>query len=128
DTLVEEGVDGLLFETYYDLEELTNIVTTTRRKYDIPIIAQLTASNTNYLVDGTEINKALQQLVACGANVVGLNCHHGPRHMQRSFSHIELPETAYLSCYPNASLLDIENSEFKYSDNAQYFGDVAQEL
>ena len=41
--------------------------------------------------------------------------------MQRSFSHIELPETAYLSCYPNASLLDIENSEFKYSDNAQYF-------
>ena len=60
DTLVEEGVDGLLFETYYDLEELTNIVTTTRRKYDIPIIAQLTASNTNYLVDGTEINKALQ--------------------------------------------------------------------
>ena len=123
-----KGVDGLLFETYYDLEELTNIVTTTRRKYDIPIIAQLTASNTNYLVDGTEINKALQQLVACGANVVGLNCHHGPHHMQRSFSHIELPETAYLSCYPNASLLDIENSEFKYSDNAQYFGDVAQEL
>ena len=38
------------------------------------------------------------------------------------------PEDAYLSCYPNASLLDIENSEFKYSDNAKYFGDVAQEL
>ena len=70
----------------------------------------------------------LYTIVACGANVVGLNCHHGPHHMQRSFSHIELPETAYLSCYPNASLLDIENSEFKYSDNAQYFGDVAQEL
>ena len=88
----------------------------------------MTASNTNYLVDGTEINDALKQLVACGANVVGLNCHHGPHHMQRSFSHIELPDNAYLSCYPNASLLDIENSEFKYSDNAQYFGDVAQEL
>ena len=42
--------------------------------------------------------------------------------------HIELPKHAYLSCYPNASLLDIENSEFKYSDNAQYFGDIAQEL
>ncbi|MGA4514179.1 methionine synthase / methylenetetrahydrofolate reductase (NADH) [Staphylococcus caledonicus] len=128
DTLIEEGVDGLLFETYYDLEELSNIVTVTRRKYDIPIIAQLTASNTNYLVDGTEINEAFRQLVECGANVVGLNCHHGPHHMQRSFSHIELPKHAYLSCYPNASLLDIENSEFKYSDNAQYFGDVAQEL
>lgn len=128
DTLIEEGVDGLLFETYYDLDELTSVITATRQKYDIPIIAQLTASNTNYLVDGTEINDALKQLVECGANVVGLNCHHGPHHMQRSFSHIELPEDAYLSCYPNASLLDIENSEFKYSDNAKYFGDVAQEL
>lgn len=128
DTLIEEGVDGLLFETYYDLDELTSVITATRQKYDIPIIAQLTVSNTNYLVDGTEINDALKQLVECGANVVGLNCHHGPHHMQRSFSHIELPEDAYLSCYPNASLLDIENSEFKYSDNAKYFGDVAQEL
>lgn len=128
DTLIEEGVDGLLFETYYDLDELTSVITATRQKYDIPIIAQLTVSNTNYLVDGTEINDALKQLVECGANVVGLNCHHGPHHMQRSFSHIELPEDAYLSCYPNSSLLDIENSEFKYSDNAKYFGDVAQEL
>ena len=128
DTLIEEGVDGLLFETYYDLDELTSVITATRQKYDIPIIAQLTASNTNYLVDGTEINEALKHLIECGANVVGLNCHHGPHHMQRSFSHIELPEHAYLSCYPNASLLDIENSEFKYSDNAKYFGDIAQEL
>lgn len=128
DTLVEAGVDGLLFETYYDLEELTNIIQATRRKYDIPIVAQLTASNTNYLRDGSEINSALQQLKASGADVVGLNCHHGPHHMQQSFSHIELPDDSYLSCYPNASLLDIDNSEFKYSDNAEYFGSVAQKL
>lgn len=128
DTLVDEGVDALLFETYYDLEVLKGIVISTKRKHHIPIIAQLTASNTNYLVDGTPINDALKQLVECGADIVGLNCHHGPHHMQRSFSHIELPDKAFLSCYPNASLLDIENSEFKYSDNAQYFGDVAQEL
>ena len=48
--------------------------------------------------------------------------------MQQSFSHIELPDNAYLSCYPNASLLDIENSRFKYSDNAEYFGKVAEQL
>ena len=128
DTLVEAGVDGLLFETYYDLEELTNIIKATRRKYDIPIIAQLTALNTNYLRDGSEINTALKQVAASGADIIGLNCHHGPHHMQQSFSHIELPEGAYLSCYPNASLLDIENSEFRYSDNAAYFGKVTQQL
>src|SRR5699024_9764033 len=128
DTLVEEGIDGLLFETYYDLEELTNIIKATKQKHNIPIVAQLTALNTNYLRDGTEINTALQQVVNSGADIVGLNCHHGPHHMQQSFSHIELPEHAYLSCYPNASLLDIENSQFKYSDNAEYFGKVAKQL
>ncbi|RIL91433.1 bifunctional homocysteine S-methyltransferase/methylenetetrahydrofolate reductase, partial [Staphylococcus equorum] len=50
DTLVEGGVDGLLFETYYDLEELLTVIKSTRRKYDIHIIAQLTASNPNYLL------------------------------------------------------------------------------
>ncbi|MEB5781948.1 bifunctional homocysteine S-methyltransferase/methylenetetrahydrofolate reductase [Staphylococcus pseudoxylosus] len=128
ETLVNAGVDGILFETYYDLQELTNIIEATKRKYDIPIIAQLTALNTNYLRDGTEINHALQQVTASGADIVGLNCHHGPHHMQQSFSHIELPKGAYLSCYPNASLLDIENSQFKYSDNASYFGKVAEQL
>ena len=128
DTLIESGVDGLLFETYYDLTELIRVITQTRQNYDIPIIAQLTASNTNYLRDGTEINDALQQIVAAGANVVGLNCHHGPHHMKHSFSHIALPKKAYLSCYPNASLLDLDQHTFKYSDNAQYFGNTAQQL
>ncbi|MCO4331362.1 bifunctional homocysteine S-methyltransferase/methylenetetrahydrofolate reductase [Staphylococcus hyicus] len=128
DCLVQGGVDGLLFETYYDLEELLAVIQATRQKYDIPIIAQLTASNTNYLRDGTVINDALQQIIHAGANIVGLNCHHGPHHMKNSFSHIELPHQAYLSCYPNASLLDIENNNFKYSNNASYFGEVAEQL
>ena len=31
DTLIDEGVDALLFETYYDLDELTRIVTATTK-------------------------------------------------------------------------------------------------
>lgn len=128
DTLVSSGVDGLLFETYYDLKELLGAVTLARKKYDIPIIAQLTASNTNYLIDGTLINDALSQVIEVGANIVGLNCHHGPHHMKNTFSHIEIPDHAYLSCYPNASLLDIDHNHFKYSENAEYFGNIAEQL
>lgn len=128
DTLVSSGVDGLLFETYYDLKELLGAVTLAHKKYDIPIIAQLTASNTNYLIDGTLINEALSQVIEAGANIVGLNCHHGPHHMKNTFSHIEIPNHAYLSCYPNASLLDIDHNHFKYSENAEYFGNIAEQL
>ncbi|REH95942.1 bifunctional homocysteine S-methyltransferase/methylenetetrahydrofolate reductase [Staphylococcus felis] len=128
DTLVSSGVDGLLFETYYDLKELLGAVTLAHKKYDIPIIAQLTASNTHYLIDGTLINEALSQVIEAGANIVGLNCHHGPHHMKNTFSHIEIPNHAYLSCYPNASLLDIDHNHFKYSENAEYFGNIAEQL
>lgn len=59
ETLVNEGVDGILFETYYDLEELLAVLKDTRAKYDLPIIAQLTASNTNFLRNSTPIPDAL---------------------------------------------------------------------
>nr|WP_263314445.1 bifunctional homocysteine S-methyltransferase/methylenetetrahydrofolate reductase [Mammaliicoccus sp. Marseille-Q6498] len=128
ETLVNEGVDGILFETYYDLEELLTVLRDTRSKYDIPIVAQLTASNTNYLRNGTPIPEALESLLKAGADVVGLNCHHGPYHMIKTYKHIEIPKGAYLSCYPNASLLDLEENELKYSNNAEYFSDAAKEL
>ena len=80
------------------------------------------------LLYGTEINEALKQVEAEGADVIGLNCHHGPHHMQQSFTHIEIPQHAILSCYPNASLLDFEDSTIHYSDNASYFGKIAETL
>lgn len=128
ETLVNEGVDGLLFETYYDLDELLTVLKIAKKKFEIPIIAQLTASNTNYLRNGTPIPDALDALLAAGADVVGLNCHHGPYHMTKTYNHIEIPSNAYLSCYPNASLLDLEGNELKYNNNTQYFSDAAKEL
>ncbi|WP_323703537.1 bifunctional homocysteine S-methyltransferase/methylenetetrahydrofolate reductase [Mammaliicoccus sp. Dog046] len=128
ETLVNEGVDGILFETYYDLDELLAVLKDARAKYDIPIIAQLTASNTNYLRNGTPIPDALQSLLDEGADVVGLNCHHGPYHMIQTYKHIDIPNQAYLSCYPNASLLDLEENELKYNNNAAYFSDAAKSL
>lgn len=128
ETLVNEGVDGILFETYYDLEELLTVLKDAKAKYDIPIIAQLTASNTNYLRNGTPIPDALEALLKEGADVVGLNCHHGPYHMIKTYKHIEIPNSAYLSCYPNASLLDLEDNDLKYNNNSEYFSDAAKEL
>ncbi|MCU7557895.1 bifunctional homocysteine S-methyltransferase/methylenetetrahydrofolate reductase [Macrococcus capreoli] len=127
ETLASSGVDALLFETYYDLEELLHVIKI-GKTYQLPIIAQLTASTTKYLKDGQAIPEAIQQLIDIGADVVGLNCHHGPHHMIQTFKHLDIPKHAYLSCYPNASLLDIEDEVIKYSDNAVYFSNAAQSL
>lgn len=128
DALVSNGVDAILFETYYDFDELVHILKHTKKNYDIPVIAQLTAPNTNSLYNGYLINNALKELAEAGADVIGLNCHHGPHHMKETFKHIELPDGAYLSCYPNSSMLDYQDNEFQYSENASYFGSIAETL
>lgn len=128
ESLVNNRVDAILFETYYDFEELVHVIRHTRENYDIPIVAQLTAPNTKTLYNGYLINDALKELVSAGADIVGLNCHHGPHHMKETFKHIELPDGAFLSCYPNSSLLDFQDDEFQYSENASYFGNIAETL
>ena len=123
--LLEEGVDGLLFETFYDLEELTALVRTTRRITDVPIIAQVSMHEPGVLQNGLPLNDALKQLEASGANIVGVNCRLGPHHTIQAFEGVELPENAVLSAYPNASLLDVEDGKVVYESESDYFGRAA---
>ncbi len=105
--LLSEGVDGLLLETFYDLEEAKMATSLARKWTDLPIIVNLSLGEVGVLNGGVPVAGALDQLVAVGANVVGLNCRMGPFHMLRSFETIPLLDQAYLSAYPNASLPEL---------------------
>lgn len=124
--LLLEGVDGLLLETFYDLEELETILTIARKETRLPIIAQVSLQDPGYLQNRTPVNDALKSLEGLGADVVGLNCRLGPHHMLLAFEQIELPEHAYLSAYPNASLPAYTDGKFHYEGDADYFRKSAQ--
>jgi methionine synthase / methylenetetrahydrofolate reductase(NADPH) len=119
--LLLEGVDGLLLETYYDLEELETVLTIARKETNLPIIAQLSSQEPGFLQDRTPINAAIKSLENLGADVIGLNCRLGPHHMLESLERIELPAHAYLSAYPNASLPAYTDGKFHYEGDAEYF-------
>jgi methionine synthase I (cobalamin-dependent)/5,10-methylenetetrahydrofolate reductase len=123
--LLHEDVDGLLLETYYDLEELKTVLAIARKETDKPIIAHVTLHDVGVLQDGTPLADALSQLEQLGADVVGLNCHLGPYHMIRSLEEVPLPTTAFLSAYPNASLPDYRDGRLVYETNAAYFEETA---
>lgn len=125
DILIAGEVDGLLLETFYDFEELSALVKILRAKTDLPIIAQVSMHEPGVLQNGLSLNDALQQLEALGANVVGVNCRLGPHHTIQAFENVELPKTAFLSAYPNASLLDVEDGKVVYESEADYFGRAA---
>lgn len=127
--LLKHELDGLLFETFYDLNELIFVIRLAREKApQIPIIAHLTLQSIGVLQDGTKLNDAFVSLEEAGADVVGLNCRFGPHHIVKSLELVEIPEKVYLSAYPNASLPDIEDEQFVYKSNPHYFEEAARHL
>ncbi|MBK3496240.1 bifunctional homocysteine S-methyltransferase/methylenetetrahydrofolate reductase [Viridibacillus sp. YIM B01967] len=123
--LLAGNPDGLLLETYYDFEELSTVVKHLRKLTDVPIISQVSMHEPGILQNGLLLNDALQQLEAFGADIVGVNCRLGPHHTIQAFEDVELPAKAFLSAYPNASLLDVEDGKIVYESEADYFGRAA---
>lgn len=126
--LLLEGVDGLLLETYYSLEELTTVLAIAREETDIPIITNVSMHEIGLLENGTPLNDALIQLDAAGADIVGVNCRLGPHYMIESLKTVELPKTAYLSAYPNASLPAYREGKLVYNNRPDYFEKCAREF
>lgn len=120
--------DGFLLETYYDFEELAASVQILRELTDLPIIAQVSMQDAGVLQNGMTLGEALFDLERLGADIVGSNCHLGPFHTIQAFEKVNLPETAFLSAYPNASLLDVEDGRVVYESEADYFARAAEEL
>lgn len=124
--LLNEGVDGLLFETYYDFEELKTVLNLARKETDKPIITHVSLHDIGVLQDGRPLADALKELEELGADVVGLNCRLGPYHMIQSLEEVPLPDRAFLSAYPNASLPAYVEGKLEYETNEDYFVESAR--
>ncbi|PSL50471.1 homocysteine S-methyltransferase [Salsuginibacillus halophilus] len=119
--LLNEGVDGLLLETFYDLKEAENVVKAVREQSELPVIAQVSLGDVGVMKGGLPLEDALKRLEAAGADVVGVNCRMGPYHILRSFETLPILQNAHFSAYPNASLPDYEDGRFVYQSNPSYF-------
>ncbi|CAM5616726.1 Bifunctional homocysteine S-methyltransferase/5,10-methylenetetrahydrofolate reductase [Streptomyces afghaniensis] len=126
--LLLEDVDGILLETFYDLEELETVLEITKKETDIPVLAQLSIHEIGILQNQISLASAFDRLENLGADIIGLNCRLGPHHMIASLEQIPLPRNAYLSAFPNASLPSYIDGKFEYKDNAKYFQRSAEEF
>ncbi|WP_173917391.1 bifunctional homocysteine S-methyltransferase/methylenetetrahydrofolate reductase [Halobacillus sp. Marseille-Q1614] len=127
-SMLFEEVDGILLETYYDLEELTTVLQIARKETNLPIIAQASMHEPGVLQDGTPLPEALATLEKLGADVTGVNCRLGPYHMTQSLEKVPLPKQSVLSAYPNASLPSYQDGRLVYKTDADYFKTSARSL
>lgn len=126
--LLLEDVDGLILETYYNLDELKTVLKIAREETELPIVTNVSMHEPGVLENGLALTEALKQLEALGADVVGVNCRLGPSQMVTSLESVPLLEKAYLAAYPNASLPAYRDGVLFYENEPDYFQTCARDL
>jgi len=125
--LAEAGVDGLLFETFSDHEELVLAVLVARQTApELPIIAQATFNADGLTYTGRNAARVAHDLQRAGATVIGVNCSNGPsrtaqivKAMHRAVPHMPL------SAMPNAGFPEVVGGRIMFTAQAAYFGEYA---
>jgi homocysteine S-methyltransferase len=100
--LVDGGVDLFVLETFRDLNEIGAAIAAVRSVCDLPIVAQMTTEEEGASLDGAPAEEFATQLVARGANVIGVNCSVGPAPMLETIERISDVTDVWLSAQPNA--------------------------
>ncbi|MDM5297475.1 bifunctional homocysteine S-methyltransferase/methylenetetrahydrofolate reductase [Bacillus pumilus] len=126
--LLNEQPDGLLLETYYDLEEAKAVLQIARKETTLPIVMNVSMHEQGVLQDGTPLKDGLAELASIGADIVGINCRLGPYHMIQALESVPILENSYLSVYPNSSLPSLEEGRLVYDTDNDYFRKSALEF
>lgn len=126
--LLHAGVDGLILETFLDLEELLLAIDVIRPLTGLPLICQLATLDVGRTRDGYTLTEAFSHLQKAGADIIGLNCRLGPAEILRSFESARVPDGALLSAFPNAGRLGLSDGEYAYKSSPEYFAESALRL
>lgn len=126
--LLNENVDGLLFETFYDLEEMRLALRIAREETTIPIICQFAAEDSGRTLDGIKLADAFKQLKQDGADIVGFNCRSGPNGIIKLIDGISEDVSFAYSVFPNAGIPAYVDGKYEYSAGPDYFAAMAKQF
>lgn len=128
--LLEGGVDGIILETFYNLEELKAAVDAAREvNKKIPLIAQVTLQ-----YEGEEGFKGLQPAGLCRklndwpVDVIGVNCCTGPIGVLEAIKLMHPVAAKPLSAFPNAGLPQTRQNRLIYMATPEYMAEFARRL
>ncbi len=124
--LVDGKVDLFILETFRDLNEIGAAIAAVRSVCDLPIVAQMTTEEDGASLDGAPPEQFAPELIARGANVVGVNCSVGPAPMLETVERISDIVDVWLSAQPNAGKpRDIEGRNL-YLCSPEYMASYAR--
>jgi homocysteine S-methyltransferase len=126
--LLDGGVDGIILETFSDLEELHAALTAVRSLSDLPVFAMMTIDESGSTAYGTSAERIARALTDWEADVVGLNCSVGPAVMLDAIERMAELTDRPLAAMPNAGLPRLVGDRKIYLSSPEYMANYAARL
>ncbi|MBI3667488.1 MAG: bifunctional homocysteine S-methyltransferase/methylenetetrahydrofolate reductase, partial [Acidobacteria bacterium] len=106
EVLLESGVDLVILETFYDLNELREAILAAREAggAELPVVAQVNLDDDGAMFNGTLPEVFTPQIDEWGADVIGCNCSSGPKIMLDVIEQMLQLTRKPVSAQPNAGL------------------------
>ncbi|MCB9707784.1 MAG: bifunctional homocysteine S-methyltransferase/methylenetetrahydrofolate reductase [Myxococcales bacterium] len=127
--LVDAGVDGLLFETFRQPEEIRLALLAAKDVVPscIPVLAQVSFDAFGTMADGTGPEVMASKLISWGADAIGVNCSDGPLGVYEMVVRMLAAGVPVLA-QPNAGLPRRVEGRFAYMATPEYFLVYARRL
>lgn len=120
--LIENGVDGIMLETFSDILELKAAYLAVRDiSKDIFLIAHLTFEENGKTLTGTGPEAFAALFNDLDVDAIGINCSVGPHEMLPVFQQLSKYSKKFLSVEPNAGIPVLENGVTRFPVGPEEF-------
>jgi methionine synthase I (cobalamin-dependent)/5,10-methylenetetrahydrofolate reductase len=127
--LAAGGVDLLLLETFTSLGEIRAAIRAAKKAAKgLPVLAQMAFYEGQGSLGGVSIGAAIEQLLAEGADGVGVNCGRGFADALAVVEKMAALTDVPISAYPNAGLPELRDGRFVYEQPVSYMADMAARM
>ncbi len=125
DLFMEEGLDGIHFETFsspHYMEELAAYIKSKRQ--EMFVMVSFCVNKNGFTASGIRAARILDKVAQIeGVDACGLNCGVGSGHMQLLAKRISFPAGKYIYISPNAGYPEQLQNRMVFMDNAKYFAE-----
>ena len=128
DALVDAGIDLLVLETFYDLNEMREAIHAAREAAgdDIVVIAQMTINDEGNLREGADPATFTRKLDEWPADVIGINCSTGPKVALETVEKMLTFTKKPVSAMPNAGMPAVVEGRNMYLCSPEYMAQYAR--
>ncbi len=130
DVFLEQGVDGIHFETFPSIRYIDKLVPYLKKKQqDLFILASFSVNKNGYTAEGISAARIMESVGRIAEiDACGLNCGIGTGHMYQILKKTAFPENKFRYAAPNAGYPEQMHYRMVFMDNAEYFADNMEQI